>query len=280
MFLDRPKGIENLHKIIQAAKARLLIMISLPRDFWWIFTALPRFWPRNVQLPLSIITGADSTHEKSLVQLLASISVHEPLARVTVWDLGLSYQARQKIITMSWDLKTFDYADYPSYFNIKIDAGQYAWKPIIISETQTKPGEIVLWLDAGCVLRGQLRWLRKMSKTMGFFSPSSAGTLEDWTHPATLRFLDFDADSSLHNNLNAAIVSYCTDNAKGMDLIAEWARCAREPECIAPQGANRSNHRQDQAVLSVLATQFGFNGPEFFRTPRRPLRISAHQDID
>ena len=37
------------------------------------------------------------------------------------------------------------------------------------------------------------------------------------------------------------------------DLVEQWKRLALVRECIAPDGANRRNHRFDQALLTILA---------------------------
>ena len=41
-------------------------------------------------------------------------------------------------------------------------------------------------------------------------------------------------------------------NTSTMKLIKEWAEYSQIEECIAPIGSNRFNHRQDQAVLTLL----------------------------
>jgi hypothetical protein len=58
--------------------------------------------------------------------------------------------------------------------------------------------------------------------------------------------------------------------------VNRWKECAVTKECIAPEGSNRKNHRQDQAVLSVLAHQSGIAKG----MPTRPYGFKSHQDID
>jgi hypothetical protein len=250
-------------------------------DSFWLVSATVRFAHMRGYLPLHIVTGADITHEKSLLRLLESIQRFEPLAQTTVWDLGLSREAAETLADMaSVDLRSFSFIGYPDYFDIRIQAGQYAWKPIIIRETRSDVKELLVWLDAGCLILGKLTWLRKICKTLGFFSPSSSGNLEKWTHPGTLRHLNFIQHPGRYNNVNGAVVAHQTNHTQAAELISEWAACAMERECIAPNGSSRSNHRQDQAVLSVLAIQRGFSGKELFRNLRRPLKIAIHQDVD
>lgn len=37
------------------------------------------------------------------------------------------------------------------------------------------------------------------------------------------------------------------------ELVRPWYLCSLTRQCIAPDGSDRSNHRQDQAALTVLA---------------------------
>jgi hypothetical protein len=60
------------------------------------------------------------------------------------------------------------------------------------------------------------------------------------------------------------------------ELINQWKACALTKECIAPAGSSRQNHRQDQAVLSVLAQQYDLTR----KIPTKFYGFKIHQDID
>ena len=247
----------------------------------WLLSASSRFAFVPTSLPLHVVTGADKTHEKSLLRLLQSIARFEPLARTTVWNLGLSREVEATIAHMDGvDLRTFHFGDYPDYFDIRVDAGQYAWKPTIINEMNSGEPELLVWLDAGNLVLGKLTWFRKIVGKLGFFSPPSSGNLVTWVHPRTLEKLSFSADPSLFKTLCGGVVGYRTDHVGAAALINQWAASALDRDCIAPAGSNRLNHRQDQAVMSVLAAQSGFTGKEAFRALARPLNIAIHQDVD
>lgn len=250
-------------------------------DLGWILSASLRFGFVRQKLPLHIVTGADASHEKSLLRLLESIEQFEPSARLTVWDLGLSRDVKANISQKaSIDFRTFNFGDYPDYFDIRVEAGQYAWKPTIINEMNSGEPELLVWLDAGNLVLGELTWLRKIVGKLGFFSPFSSGDLKTWAHPITLQRLNFAEDPSLFRNLTGGLVAYRTDHAKGTELIRRWAEVALDRESLAPEGSSRLNHRQDQAVLSVLAIQRGFRGRQAFRKLERPLNIVTHKDVD
>ena len=247
----------------------------------WLLSASVRFALVPLTLPLHIVTGSDRTHEKSLLRLLESIERFEPSARTTVWNLGLSAEVEATIAQMDWvDLRVFNFGDYPDYFDIRVNAGEYAWKPTIINHMNSGKPELLVWLDAGTLVLGELTWFRKIVGKLGFFSPPSSGNLKTWVHPRTLEKLGFTADPSLFRNVSGGVVGYRTDSRRATALIGEWAAAALDPDCIAPQGSSRLNHRQDQAVLSVLAIQRGFSGREKFRSLARPVNIAIHQDVD
>jgi hypothetical protein len=56
----------------------------------------------------------------------------------------------------------------------------------------------------------------------------------------------------LEKNCHGALVGLDTSQPAVRRLLAAWLDCALHVECIAPQGAHRGNHRQDQAALTLL----------------------------
>jgi uncharacterized protein DUF1647 len=227
---------------------------------------------------LTIVTGADSSHAASLLQMLASVRQHEPDVPVIAYDLGMAAQDLERLRSRfpTVVLKTFEYARYPSYFNIKINAGEYAWKPVIIADTLDETKRSVCWMDAGNVVLGKLTWIRRVLNATGFYSPRSSGTLRDWTHPKTLAYLRADDALLDSRNLNGACIAISCKHENAMAMARRWAECAKTRECIAPEGSSRANHRQDQAVLSVLAHQFGLTA----RVPTEYLGFLTHQDLE
>lgn len=208
---------------------------------------------------LVVVTGADSSHYRSLRQFLASLRRHEPRVRCIVWDLALEPQQRSELAALHPDmeLRTFDYSAYPDWFWIKNEAGHYAWKPTIIADTMNEIRAPLLWLDAGCVVDAPLRWIRRIVAARGFYSPRSVGTIREWTHPSSLRWMDAAPHLLDRPNLSGGVVGVDWNHARSRALIDRWKFCAGHRECISPEGSHSGNHRQDQALLSVLAHQAG-----------------------
>ena len=227
---------------------------------------------------MRLVTGADRSHGASLRQMLASVRRHEPDLRVVVYDLGLTTWQRLRIgkrRQLEW--RRFEFEKYPAYFDIRVKAGEYAWKPVIIGNLLEEVGGPVLWLDAGVVVTEPLRALRAALRTCGFYSPRSPGTIADWTHPKMLAYFGLDADWARDKrNLNGSCVAFDPSFEAASALAQHWREGALIRACIAPEGSDRRNHRQDQALLTVLAHQAGLAE----KSDPNLLGLRTHQDID
>jgi hypothetical protein len=72
-----------------------------------------------------------------------------------------------------------------------------------------------------------------------------------------LEYLRVTNDLVREQNLNGACVAVNPAFDRCRQLIMRWRELALVRECIAPEGSNRTNHRQDQSLLTVLAYQAG-----------------------
>jgi hypothetical protein len=210
---------------------------------------------------LTIVTGADATHGASLLQLARSVVAHERFARFVIYDLGLSPLQRERIRSAAPRAKwrSFDFSKYPAYFDIGVNAGEYAWKPVIVREELGKCRGLLCWMDAGNLVRKTMLALRFEIWRHGFHSASSSGSVKQWTHPGMFDYFGLPHDwNANHQPMNAACVGFNPRSNKAFELCSEWARLAAIRECIAPKGSSRANHRQDQALLTVLALRRGF----------------------
>jgi hypothetical protein len=181
---------------------------------------------RNISLrrdihALNFVTGADTTHAKSLLNLLKSILKFEPNAGVTVWDLGLTHDELNAIrkLSKNFQIRQFDFNSYPKFMNIKVAAGHYAWKPIIIAETMNSKVGILMWIDAGNVLTGRLHLIKRVTISKGLFSPYTDGTIEQWTHPKTLSYMKLPSTSLGSSNCNGALVSVLRSNEEVVSVV-------------------------------------------------------------
>ena len=85
------------------------------------------------QMTLTLVTGSDFTHAKSMFNFLASAKKFAPDIEVIVYDLGMTQPQLRKLARKSnYEVCKFDYSKYPTYFNIGIAAGEYCKSPSIM----------------------------------------------------------------------------------------------------------------------------------------------------
>lgn len=201
-----------------------------------------------------------------------------------IWDLGLSNIQIKKIkkilkllrkskkdIIIHYDL--FNYSNYPSFFNIKKNSGEYAWKSTIISTAYYRYKKTLLWLDAGCYIKGSLLNVYNEIYKRKIYTIGAGSTIKYFTHVDTLRFLN--ASLQIQKKLMCAggVVGLYFPSSNVSSLLSKWVICSLNIECIAPYLSNRSNHRQDQSVFSILLYQHNFG---CYNT--RPLNFTTHFD--
>jgi hypothetical protein len=241
--------------------------------------------PKNVitekkQMVPTIITGASSNHFLSLKQLLNSVKSFCSDARLVVWDLGLTEAERRYLEELfGLTLNVFDYSQYPAHYDITIGAGQYAWKPSLIKETTEMYGDgIYLWLDAGDLVIQKMDTVFDYVSRYGIYS-NTTGLIKSMTHSGVYakidkRFSRWEGKAMR----NGAVIGFDYSRKWIKELIDTWNSWALENEIIAPSGSDRSNHRQDQSLLSLLF--WDYHSRLGFDTEREFGRyIKTQQDI-
>lgn len=219
---------------------------------------------------LTVVTGADARFFRTLHQFLESArrwrvdQEHSILA----YDLGLEpAQAdclRHRHPRVEW--RAFPFARYPDFVGRTRHVteaspprhvlGHYAWKPALIADTLEERGGLVLWLDAGTLLRGSLDPVVAAVSRDGTYVPySGSGILSEYAHPDTRRLLGADDAMLARRCRGGGLCAFDAEHAVARRIVADWKRHALDEACIAPPGAHHHNHRYDQAILSILLYQ-------------------------
>lgn len=199
----------------------------------------------------TIVSAASSNHFRSLLNFICSVRNYEPEVDLIVYDLGLTKSETEHLQNIGVTPIKFDYSKYPSYFDVHVAAGEYAWKPTIIKETCDRQGGKVVWCDAGNLLTGPLKvW--NVIDTTGIQSNVSSNTVAFWTHPLTLKFMNVCEEHKKLPNRNAACLAFNCEIEWVREFVSEFARHALTRDCICPEGSSRLNHRQDQAVFTCM----------------------------
>ena len=226
-----------------------------------------------------IVTGADSSHYYSLLQFLNSLFISQKdRYNVTVYDLGLSENQRTFLLSKfpTVELKRFHFEDYPPFFNIEVNSGEYAWKAIIVEKELNIKKTNLIWLDAGSFVYDGLWFYQIWTWLVGLYSPFSAGTVRDWTHPLAIKRMNFKDELLTRRNISSGVVGISWKSKKARTIINEWMINSLDKSIIAPEGSSRLNHRQDQSVLLLLFWSQYKNIPFY----GRHYGVRVHADID
>ncbi|KAG2220185.1 hypothetical protein INT45_005358 [Circinella minor] len=239
--------------------------------------------------PYTIVTASSANHLCSLENFLYSLDELrdqvESFPRIVVYNIGMN---RTQLPVLDQlvdnglidDLHTFDYFKYPRFWDVAINAGEYAWKTGIVAEAAEKYDGVLVWLDAGNMVTADfLTNAPNLVKDHGgFWSPRSSYRMSRWTHPGMLDYFGESMDEyGKYANCNGAAVGFDVANATiKANIVDEWLECGLRKRCIAPPGSSRLNHRQDQAVLTYLAYKNGF---KCTRNPSKYYGLQIHRDV-
>lgn len=226
-----------------------------------------------------IITGADKTHFKSACQCIRSIQKHEPTKKILFWDFGLTKEQSLYIQTLNIFYEWFDYTKYPDYYDITKNAGEYGWKSAVIMETVEKGYSKVLWLDAGNVINGPLHEIETFLDTYGIFYTYVLHDMKSWTYSTVFEHFTFSEQIYNKNMINAAFIGFHYEHEKGKELLQKYYEYSKKREYIAPIGSSRSNHRQDQSLLSCIIYE-SFPYWNKMKPYTHISYISIHKDCD
>lgn len=214
---------------------------------------------RMTSLKNYIVTAANAKFYKNFCQLMYSFMRCEEYKNSTVifYDLGLDEKQARDIKSKSEkyfkyvEYRRLNYDAYPEF--IQPQYNTYSWKPIIIHEIFNEKKANIFWLDsANQILRNLSPIWEKMEDFGNYIPFSGSGTLKEWTIQATMDYLSVSTEyfSARNRAGNTCGFSYKNENVR--KLVEEWKDLALIRECIRPEGANRSNHRDDQSLLTIL----------------------------
>ena len=227
-----------------------------------------------------------------LVQLREKMEAECMLARARVitYDLGFhdcERDALRRILPMlgpQFELRTFEFAKFPKHV---AQLGCYAWKAPIVRGVadEVGPGSVVMWIDSGARFAAPMASVIEAAVGGGGFVSGQTGlTVRELTHPAALAYfadtyglpaaealrlkpnatyskghgvvrggVRFGAEAEAWSNCDGAFSAHWKGSARFADVTVPWDECARVQACVCPPGSSRSNHRQDQAALTLLA---------------------------
>lgn len=217
-------------------------------------------------MKLTIVTGANNYYYKSLCQFLNNINetLFNYNLNLFIYDLGFDENQINELFNLlnvfnkniTYNYVKFDYSKYPLYYNINEKKGEYAWKSACIWETYNVVNSgILIWCDsANLFTESKIEPLIDTIKQQDVYSPSSKHTVKEWTHKKCLEYFNIESDNIILNlqQRSGGMLCFNLDNINIHSIIKEFYELSKLKECIAPQGSNILNHRQDQALFTIL----------------------------
>ncbi len=210
----------------------------------------------------TIVTGADDRFWRCLYQLLLSIERHGVQSTVTViaYDLGMteasSSQLRRRF---DWcEIRPFDFDRHPPH--VRIEAGSYAWKPILIAEVMERAGGPVLWLDSSTIIKQSLEPVFTTIGKLGTFTLKGQACLRERCDPLVVKALDLPPEILDDNERVATLAGLDAGQSDVLDLARSWRAHALIKDNIRPDGITIERHMNDQAVFSGLVLTARHNG--------------------
>lgn len=220
------------------------------------------------------VTGSSSNHLYSNVNTMYSLMRADIRASIVFVDFGLdetpfAYLLKEmKIMNIIFRnhhshgklyYRKYDFSHFPDWFDISDEQirGGYSWKVISYYDVLEETKRIVVWSDGGNQLPVTLD--REMFRVheFGLYSPYSGGSLQSWVHGKSLKFMG--ANRMLRKAMlgkgmctgGYLFINYQNETVMNQVLFP-LLECAYTRRCISPYGSSRKNHRQDQAILSLL----------------------------
>ena len=207
------------------------------------------------------VTAAEKNYFNQLESLLKSYNKYLS-NKLIVYDLGLSENQYQylKDNFKNLEIIKFQFNQYPKfigeYFDDKL--GNYAWKPIIVDQVMQQHKSKVVWLDSGNLVTRKIIFLKIALTAAGLVVPTSSNTIKDWTHPMTIKYIGINKKFLNGNNYASGLIGFDYNSKKAKYISELWSKFSQIQECISPKDSSRANHRQDQAVLTLLLYKYYF----------------------
>lgn len=202
-----------------------------------------------------------------LANLVGSLHYWMPGTKIAVFNLGLQADELQEVA--SWRDCVLHWRETGPPPDLCIDGQwkpaphlrhlqKYAWKPPAIVEAVEAYGA-VLWLDAGCDVRGRLDGVARALSRDGYFLVKgqdldmTARLQPDCASRLGLRAADFAGKPSFAGGVQG----YVRGSAAAGQILRPLYAAAADESCIAPAGSSLQNHRYDQSLLSLIAYSCG-----------------------
>ena len=202
------------------------------------------------------LSAGNSPYLNNLKRLANNLRKFEPNCRFHVWDLGLGEKNVEEFKReFPWvEVKRFPFENYPDYFRLDVrHAGEWVWKPVIINLEAQEYDGLMFWMDSANLLNRPMDWERNFLSENGIYTPHSDGNLTKWIHPKVWEYLKIPEHfRGPYHMRTAGLVGMDLSKGYVKEFTKEWSDLAQDINAIAPPGADRSNSRQDQSIMTYV----------------------------
>lgn len=237
---------------------------------------IPEF--ENQYSDLLVETAASENHGYGSFNLMYSVLLADPYSSLLYIDLGLS---KEQLIVLNSHFETlhqiqtkmksngflayrkYNWNSFPDWMNLfknKIQRGGYSWKVVPLVDAFFEWKGLLAWLDAGNVIVDGITREVTLTRKYGLYTPRSGGNIKRWTHNYTRKFMTqhhlITRNEDMDSNCEANTIFFDYSHYFTRELLEKHKECGYTQKCISPRGSNMTNHRQDQAILSLLINDY------------------------
>jgi hypothetical protein len=115
-----------------------------------------------------------------------------------------------------------------------------------------------LWIDSANLLYNSTLEIEILIHNTKVYSPYSSEDIKTFCHPLTIERMKYDGSLNL-DMLSGGCIGVDTNTHIGLCFLKDFVSLCLKKEIIIPEGSNKSNHRQDQSVLTILYWQYHKN---------------------
>ncbi|CAC5382268.1 unnamed protein product [Mytilus coruscus] len=229
---------------------------------------------------VTAVTSADFYNLQRIIEQTASIAPKKNIKlNLIVYDLGL-YSKEAALIKKhcNCEFRTFEWSVYPYHVS---DMNIRAWMPIIIQMILEEFGS-VMWIDPSASINNvqELNQFKYRAERSFFLYEYPIFTaINAYTNPKMFKHLNEKRCTFVDLGMmdTRVMVLYRTKQT-WYGIMKPWLKCALTKDCIAPDGARRTEcfhykrpkstgcHWYEQSIFSIIINrvfQFTYNSDKF-----------------
>lgn len=238
-----------------------------------------------------LISGINDKYINIFKKFLNSIKDNYEKDNFIVYDLGLNKDNLIELNNLSkiyfFKIKKFNFDIYPPHCNLNNNTyknNTYAWKPIIIyNECLLNKNKNIIWIDTKSIFNNNSlnlicdeiekygAWINISNKPKEYFTIN-------FIHKKVRQYFNLN-ENDYKNNIEmkfAGIIGFNYSKEITKKILDDWYKYSLIKDAIAPEGSNRDNHRQDQALLSILIFQKGLQN----HFPNNRCGVKVHINVN